>query len=269
MSLKEFVSEYLHNDDTVQRYQSLLKYTRNFVAFIYISGAVLLLLFYSGLAALIEAGIIDTTLDDREISIIVLVSILISIAVYRILLNRRSDYELNPNLVFYHYIARSIKEYNESSNMYETRKSLIEAADFIGDSKRNILHPERESEFLEYVSLLKELDENNLKEVLSDTFEQNAQLIVSDIRQLESRESLILPNSASKEEPSEMRIIFEELIKSSSDTERELATIGIVFIFAIIAGFIVGLPGFTTVVTVYPLLQAVVGIVGGEKDSNS
>lgn len=173
MCLEDFVERYEESDDKAKRYKDVSLVLDKSLLVLYIGLIVL------GLSAQLIINVLNSTFDlqwelnPQSIILILIIGALVIVGSLILLTNYKEKLELTDKIVAYHYLASSIKEYQDNSDVTQSIDYLDTFCQYIDSSSTNILHPDRKEEIKQYLDILSELDTESQKEQFENTYTDN------------------------------------------------------------------------------------------------
>lgn len=263
--MEDFIDDYLDEDDRVKRFRVLNWLTSEFFTFIYVSTIIIGIILFA-----ITESIPQIKTDYFGISgfttlTIFVISIIISIGIYRIFIRQKEQFGLNTRLAAYHYLASAINEFQES-NPEKAREYLLEFLDYAGASKRQVLHPDRQNQLAKFIQIIEDSNTRELERQMAENFSYNMEQIIEDTT-LVYEKQLKIPTSTGKSEklPSKPRIIIDALANSLSYSTLQSAAALAVIILAIIGLIIGGTQIALIILAAFPVIQFTLSIFGEDR----
>jgi len=269
--LEDFRNEFLEVDLEIERYKKLYQLTQNRMVFVYFISTIIGLLL-----GLVSEVILSSqtasygTEGDRAWAIIIF-AVLVALVLFRLLRQRKADYGYEPNDVSLHYLASALEEYQSNKDSEKVTMYLNRFEDFSGINDRPILSPKRQVEFIQYIQAISEEDTSVREKILDDTFEENMETVVSEIR-IQRNEKINMPDTRDRDEtsqiPSTVVIVSQELWKSMSYGRIKLASGLAILIMAGLGQIIIGQGAAVAILAAFPVLQYILPVFGNPDQEN-
>ncbi|MUV50208.1 hypothetical protein [Haloarcula sp. CBA1122] len=251
--IEKFANENSHDKNKVNKFTTLnfAVGTPVLAGFTWITLAVIINLILTEF----NIGTRNGDLQDSVSLIGIIVPFILVFAGYRLLSQRKSQYDITVRDVLLHYLSLSIKSYQDG-DYEDVVRYLKKFREYSLSKSTSLLHPAYKYQIYEYIELLEDSDPQKQEEILDETFVENLSKVIDNISSIDDAD-LRIPKKETDEldHTSDVRILVSEL--SEAITIRWLKyTSGLIFLLLAGAGYLIqGRNTALLILTAFPILQ--------------
>jgi len=259
--VEDFIKEYLSEDGIAVRYKTLAWVTGSFIIYLYVSAFIIYVPIYLVTNNLLNLPETLLGYENGRFWVLFGFSSFLSIGAYLQIKKRMNELPINEDSIAYHYLASAISRYQDQ-DFKGSMEYLEEFSDYVGIQNHQILHPEIQMQFYNYIESLSNIESTNiLQKEMERTFMENTGKIISEINKANNYElEEVETTETEKSVPSKPIVILEAIFGTMSYNTVKILLGVLAFIGAILIYAVYGAQPTLVYLAAFSVLQFVVSI---------